>query len=134
LRPILKPALSSECTTLTGYTIERIVEQKTIYLEDFLKELDKQLLKLNIHPSQVENEFTFVVDGPLHLRQALIPECTKKDLSLPFFFYEYFDLRREFKKYLSSTTTNSSFSSPHNKFPTLVDIAKCIITPTITFY
>lgn len=81
--------------------------------------MDKQLLKLNIHPSQIENEFTFLTDGPLHLRQALLPECSKKDLQLPFFFYEYFDLRREFSKFAPATTPKPS---------SLSDIASCKTT------
>jgi epithelial splicing regulatory protein 1/2 len=44
-------------------------------------------------------DFHLVTDGCLHLRQSLIPECTKKDIKLPDYYYSYYDIRKEFLKY-----------------------------------
>ena len=62
-------------------------------------------------------------DGPLHLRQVLVPECAKKSVDLPFYYYAYYDLRHELKAYLDaskssflvgdmSSSSSSSSSSP----------------------
>ena len=68
-----------------------------------------------MHPSQIENEFTFLTESSLHLRQALIPECNKKDIKLPFYYYSFLNLVTEFKSY------NSCLKDIKN----LIDIANC---------
>lgn len=45
------------------------------------------------------NQFTFITDSSLHLRQTLIPECTKKNIKLPDYYFTYHDIRKEFQKY-----------------------------------
>lgn len=62
----------------------------------------------------MENDFVFVTDGTLHLKQALIPECNKKDIQLPNYYYEYYDLRKEYKRFANST-----------KMLTLHEICQC---------
>ena len=54
-----------------------------------------------------DNKFAILLDGNLHLRQAIIPEFTKKDLKLPFYYYSYHDLKKELKKYPVYEETNS---------------------------
>jgi hypothetical protein len=45
------------------------------------------------------NDFSLITDGSLHIRQALIPECTKKEIKLPHYYYSFFDIRNEFRKF-----------------------------------
>ncbi len=53
----------------------------------------------NLYPDYSGNKFTFVTDGPLHLRQCLITECCKKGIQLPSYYHSYYDLRKEFSKF-----------------------------------
>lgn len=56
----------------------------------------------------------FITDGPLHLRQALIPECSKKDIDLPDYYFKYFDLRNEYRKF-----------ADNDNLLTLAEISNC---------
>lgn len=87
--------------------------------------MDKRLLQKNIHPSQYDNDFCFVTDGPLHLRQAIIPECTKKDIKLPYYYYAYYDIRKEF--YNLKSKSNDKISS-------LEDICNCKFNIFLSFF
>lgn len=44
-------------------------------------------------------KFKIMCDGNLHLRQLLLPECVKKGIEIPSYFYSYYDLRKEFNKF-----------------------------------
>ena len=56
---------------------------------------DKNLKDLNIS----EDEFFLITDGSIGIRQSLFPECTKKDIELPNYYYSFIDIRKEFQKY-----------------------------------
>ncbi len=73
----------------------------------------------NLHPSQIENELIFLTDGPLHLRQALIPECNKKNINLPIYYYSYYNLINEFNQYAKG---HVEFN---NDIKNIRDISKC---------
>lgn len=73
----------------------------------FLK-FDKRLVEKNLHPNQSGNEFTFVIENSSHLRQCLLPECTKKNIELPAYYYSYFNLINEFNKFSLMSQTFTS--------------------------
>jgi len=52
-----------------------------------------------INTQLLDGHFCLVTDGQLHLRQVLHPEATKKTISLPAYFYQFYDLRKEFRKF-----------------------------------
>lgn len=84
-------------------------------------------MRNGVHPVQLEDneEVLILTDGPLHLRQALLPECKKKQVHLSPLFHRYFDLRKEFKKYFSSipriSCLNDILSCKRNLFLNYVD-------------
>ena len=79
-------------------------------------QFDNFLIQNNIHPSECENsELVLVTDGPLHLRQLLVPECFRKDKKLPAYYYSYFDVRKECAKHLGCD----------DKLKSIDDILKC---------
>lgn len=53
-------------------------------------------------------QFHFVCDGQQHLRQVLHPECTNKNIALPDYFYKFYDLKKEFRKFLRENMAESS--------------------------
>ncbi len=78
------------------------------------------MLEKNFHPSQIENEFIFLTDGPLHLRQALIPECNKKNINLPIYYYTYYNLINEFNQYAKGL-----LGIINTEIKNIKDISKC---------
>ena len=56
-------------------------------------------------------QFHFVCDGQQHLRQVLHPERTKKNITLPDYFYKFYDLKKEFRKFLRENMAESSSST-----------------------
>lgn len=57
-----------------------------------------------------------VTDGSLHLRQALIPECTKKNIKLPDYYYSYYDVCKELHKCRSLCQKMSCLDDNGNQF------------------
>ncbi|ELT87306.1 hypothetical protein CAPTEDRAFT_189098 [Capitella teleta] len=51
------------------------------------------------HPRHGGKPFIFCVDGQLHFRLCLHPEVTRKNIHLEEHFNNFFDLRKEFKKF-----------------------------------
>jgi hypothetical protein len=45
---------------------------------------------------QGASDLTLVTDGPLHLRQCLLPEALRKNFHLADYLYRFHDLRKEF--------------------------------------
>lgn len=85
------------CSCIYQYIKNEYLNIKLLFF--ILFKLDRYLHTRNLYPDYKGNRFTFVTDGPLHLRQCLIPECTKKGFNLPSYYYSYFDLRKEFCKF-----------------------------------
>lgn len=83
-------------------------------MEIFLK-FDRKLAQLKIDSRN--KELAFVTNTGLFLRQALIPECSKKNIELPFYYFKYFDIINEFKIFSAPSSIND-----------LNDIEKCIIS------
>lgn len=44
------------------------------------------------------NTFCLCTDGQLHIRQCLHPQATSKKVELPDYFYQFYDLRKEFRR------------------------------------
>lgn len=59
-----------------------------------------------IHPEVGGNMFTFCTDGPQPLRLCVHSEAMQKSLSLQPYFYQYFDLRKEFQKLYKKPVTS----------------------------
>ncbi|XP_076335363.1 epithelial splicing regulatory protein 1-like isoform X2 [Tachypleus tridentatus] len=66
-------------------------------LENVIEELD-QFVKARFDNDGQRN-FFLVTDGQFHLRQVLHPEATKKNITLPDYFFSFFDLRKEFRTF-----------------------------------
>lgn len=56
-------------------------------------------------------QFHLVCDGQQHLRQVLHPECTNKNITLPDYFYKFYDLKKEFRRFLRENMAESSNST-----------------------
>lgn len=66
-------------------------------LEDVIRQFDHYVkAKLN---GDYGPSFQFITDGQLHLRQVLHPEAHRKNIQLPDYYYKFFDLRKEFRKF-----------------------------------
>lgn len=65
----------------------------------FIFQFDRFLSSKGVHPDHGGKSFCVLTDGQLHLRQCLHPESSTKNISLPSYFYKFYDLRREFKKF-----------------------------------
>lgn len=58
-------------------------------------------------PHRVEHNFVLVTDGPAALRMVLHPEASSKSISLPSFWFRYFDIRKEFRRCFKVSGDNS---------------------------
>ncbi|XP_013790875.1 epithelial splicing regulatory protein 1-like [Limulus polyphemus] len=87
--------LSDTCRSVFQLTEESVNNGQS--LENVLEELD-QFVKARFDNDGNRN-FFLVTDGQFHLRQVLHPEATKKNLSLPDYFFSFFDLRKEFRRF-----------------------------------
>ncbi|XP_075776495.1 epithelial splicing regulatory protein 1 isoform X3 [Pelodiscus sinensis] len=86
--------LTDECMETTALDVERLAGAPP--LEQALRQFNQSVSnELNIG---LGTSFCLCTDGPLHIRQLLHPEASKKNILLPECFYSFFDLRKEFKK------------------------------------
>ena len=65
----------------------------------FLFQFDRFLIAKGVHPEHGGKSFCLITDGPNHLRQALHPEASTKNIHLPSYFSTYYDIRKEFRKF-----------------------------------
>ncbi|CAF1600804.1 unnamed protein product, partial [Adineta ricciae] len=83
--------LTDECKEISGID-ETLVFSSELNLDGALRKFDiflRENTGVNV---------TFVCENCLHLRQCLHPESAKKSISLPNYYWKYFDLRLEFEK------------------------------------
>ncbi|CAF0942517.1 unnamed protein product [Brachionus calyciflorus] len=73
-----------------------------ISLLGFISKIDARLTNYGIR----QNNLAFITDGPVHLRQIFIPECNLKNIEIPLYFFKYFDIIKEFKKFLNCPNFN----------------------------
>ncbi|XP_074841798.1 epithelial splicing regulatory protein 1 isoform X4 [Carettochelys insculpta] len=86
--------LTDECKETTKLEAESLARAPP--LDQALRQFNQSVSnELNIG---VGTSFCLCTDGPLHIRQLLHPEASKKNILLPECFYSFFDLRKEFKK------------------------------------
>lgn len=62
-------------------------------------QFDRFLVSKGVHPDHGGKSFFLTTDGPNHIRQVLHPECGNKNITLPQYYYSYYDLRKEFVKF-----------------------------------
>ncbi|CAH1269475.1 ESRP1 [Branchiostoma lanceolatum] len=95
---VVKPdhsELSDEAKSRTGLDEGAVADGAPI--QAVLEQLHQSLT------NGVGAPFCLVVDGQQAMRQCLHPETCKKGISLPDYFYAFFDLRREFRKFQSTS-------------------------------
>jgi len=97
--------ITEECKAQTGLNEECIKTAQP--LKDVLDKFDRFLSSKEIHPDHGSTPFCLVTDGPLHLRLVLHPETNTKHIPLPGYFYKYYDIRKEFRKFYKTNTINS---------------------------
>lgn len=89
--------LTDDCKLETGLQEETIKNAQSV--EHVLDEFDRFLSAKGVHPEHGGKSFCLITDGPNHLRQALYPESSTKNVHLPTYFSTYYDIRKEFKKF-----------------------------------
>lgn len=72
----------------------------------FVFQFDRFLVGKGVHPEHGGKSFCLITDGPNHLRQALHPEASTKNIHLPSYFSRYYDIRKEFKKFYKAENIN----------------------------
>ncbi|KFM78083.1 RNA-binding protein fusilli, partial [Stegodyphus mimosarum] len=96
-------ALSEACRTELGLSEEQVKTGQP--LEQVVEQLD-QFVQAKLSPASGQ-PFHLVTDGQLHLRQVLHPEACQKNITLPEYYYSFFDLRKEFRKFYHSDEIHS---------------------------
>ena len=92
--------VQEQCREATGITDKSFEKAKT--LEVALDDLDRFITKKGLTPEM----FCLCTDGPLHLRQVLFPEVTRKDIrDIRPYMFKYFDIQSEFKKLIPERPT-----------------------------
>ena len=89
--------LTEDCKVETG--INEDVIKNAQPLEVVLDEFERFLSAKGVHPENGGKSFCVLTDGQSHLRQCLHPESSTKNYNLPSYFYKFYDLRNEFKKF-----------------------------------
>ncbi|KAL2083945.1 hypothetical protein ACEWY4_019463 [Coilia grayii] len=83
--------LSPDIFQLTGLTAQSVHGAEP--LEQAMEQFNS-LLSAEVN----QRHFCFCTDGQRHIRQAIHPEASNKNILLPKSFYSFFDLRKEFQK------------------------------------
>ncbi|GFO24044.1 epithelial splicing regulatory protein 2 [Plakobranchus ocellatus] len=94
---LAETVLTEDCKTETGLD-EELVKQAPP-LDHALEEFDRFLSAKGVHPDHGGRSFCLLTDGQSHLRQCVQHECCKKNITLPSYFYRFYDLRKEFRKF-----------------------------------
>ncbi|CAF4016969.1 unnamed protein product [Rotaria sordida] len=96
VRPIYIDVINDEYKEKSGIDEELVVSSE-LDLGGALRKFDSFLHEHYLHPD-LGIKLTFVCENCLHLRQCLHPESVKKSIiSLPSYYWSYFDLRLEFE-------------------------------------
>ncbi|KAL0485613.1 3'-5' exoribonuclease exoribonuclease [Acrasis kona] len=86
------PELTDFCTKLTGITSD-ILKEKGKPLSSIIALFDKF-----IEQEMKDKKFCIITDGEWDLKQLLLRESKNKNITLQKHYYQFFDLRKEFKK------------------------------------
>lgn len=84
--------VQEECRKVTGISDKSFEKSKILSVA--LDDLDRFISSKGLTPES----FCICTEGPLHLRQVLFPEVTRKDVTLRPYMFKYFDVMSEFKK------------------------------------
>ncbi|KAK7469858.1 hypothetical protein BaRGS_00036136 [Batillaria attramentaria] len=93
---LTETVLTDECKEETG--LEENAVRNGQHLDVVLEELDRFLVAKGVHPDQGGRSFCFMTDGPCHIRQCIQHEACSKNMTLPSYFYRFYNLRKEFRK------------------------------------
>lgn len=97
--------IQEDCRKATGISEESFKQAKI--LEVALNDLDRFIASKGIPPENL----CICTDGPLHLRQVLFPEVTRKNIPLKSYLFQYFDIQTEFRKVYSTAEEKLNSSS-----------------------
>ncbi|XP_052815866.1 epithelial splicing regulatory protein 1-like isoform X2 [Mya arenaria] len=89
--------ITEECRLETG--LDEEVVKNAHPLDHALDEFDRFLVSKGVHPEHGGKSFCLLTDGPTHIRQVLHPECSNKNVTIPPYFFSYYDIRKEFVKF-----------------------------------
>ncbi|UJR28830.1 hypothetical protein I4U23_010054 [Adineta vaga] len=102
IRPLLVEHLTDESKQTSGID-ENLLFSSETDLDDALVKFDKFLQERYLHPD-FDINFTLICENCLPLRQCLHPESVKKStISLPKYYWSYFDMRHEFEHMYTTT-------------------------------
>ena len=95
-------------------SLEHAIEQFDQYL--------RHLFQLRDHDDVSRDQFVFVTDGQLPLRQCLHPEACKKNIPLPNYYNCFIDLHKEVFHFVHKSDTTSILQSLayHSSIPELL--------------
>ena len=72
----------------------------------FSFQFDRFLSSKEVHPDHGGRPFCLCTDGQLHLRMCMHPEAARKGIDLAPYLHQFFDLRKEFKKFYKTNNIN----------------------------
>lgn len=87
------------CTLFRRPLLQMPITVSLLQIERFFK-------SKGIHPELGGDLFCMCSDGPHHFRLCLHPEAMLKNLRLKPYFFQYFDLRKEFQKMYKNTVSS----------------------------
>ncbi|PIK58041.1 putative epithelial splicing regulatory protein 2 [Apostichopus japonicus] len=93
VRPVESELSEELCKTLK---IQPDVITGAASLDVVLQQFD-QYLRQELNANE-DASFCICTDGQLHIRQCLHPQATSKGVELPDYFYQFFDIRKEFRR------------------------------------
>lgn len=104
---VRKRISSMNLRSLLSYSLRNCLNKMTnLRFFSFSFQFDRFLSSKEVHPDHGGRPFCVVTDGSLHLRLVLHPEATQKGIHLPHYFFNFFDIRKEFKKFYKVSNIN----------------------------
>lgn len=103
----------------SNFTLSLFFTPLMISLFLFLVQFD-QYLRQELNANE-DASFCICTDGQLHIRQCLHPQATSKGVELPDYFYQFFDIRKEFRR-------------KYPEAPIIIDVkdmAQCILSQNL---
>lgn len=88
------PCIFFVISTLLSHAFNRV---------SFIFQFDRFLSAKGVHPNHGGKSFCLCMDGPAHLRQCIHAEASNKNIQLSQYFYKFFDIRKEFKKFYKAS-------------------------------
>jgi inhibitor of KinA sporulation pathway (predicted exonuclease) len=113
VKPKIHPKITDFCTELTGITQEDV--ENGVSLPVALEQTHEWLHKHGLVSAHITNytvpnhepvHFSFCTDGPWDFRDFLSPECTRKGIAIPSYYYNWVNMRWLFASHYSCSRGN----------------------------